>query len=107
MEQYEAELRYRPWGESRNPTGTTPTTYRFTGQREQSEIGLYYYGARWMDPALGRFTSPDCIIPGAGGGVFCARHPANELATERRWNAIPQSGAARFWVGWVEGTISA
>ncbi len=36
------------------------------GQREQSEIGLYYYNARWYDSALGRFTSPDTIIPGAG-----------------------------------------
>ncbi len=36
------------------------------GQREQSEIGLYYYGARWYDSSLGRFTSPDTIVPGAG-----------------------------------------
>jgi hypothetical protein len=64
---FSAELRYKPLannklryslkksrlggisrGETRNPTGTTPTTYRFTGQREQSEIGLYYYGVRWF-----------------------------------------------------------
>ncbi len=36
------------------------------GQREQSEIGLYYYGARWYDSSLGRFTTPDSIVPGAG-----------------------------------------
>ncbi len=54
------------FGESRSPTGTTPTTFRFTGQREQSEIGLYFYNARWYDSSLGRFTSPDTIVPGAG-----------------------------------------
>jgi hypothetical protein len=32
------ELWYKPWGESRGtPYGTTPTTYRFTGQREGCE----------------------------------------------------------------------
>jgi len=61
-----AELRYRPWGEIRYTSGTTPTTYRYTGQREQAEIGLYYYGVRWYDNALGRFTQPDTIIPGTG-----------------------------------------
>jgi len=30
------------------------TSYRYTGQR-LAEAGLYFYGARWYDPALGRF----------------------------------------------------
>jgi len=41
-----AELRYKPWGETRFSTGTTPTTWRFTGQREDATIGLYFYNAR-------------------------------------------------------------
>ena len=61
-----AELRYKAWGETRYTWGTTPTTYRYTGQREQAEIGLYYYGARWYDPYISRFTQPDTIVPGAG-----------------------------------------
>jgi len=43
-----AEVRYRPWGRNRFVSGSTPTTYRFTGQREESSIGLYDYGARWV-----------------------------------------------------------
>ena len=44
------ELWYKPWGESRGtPFGTTPTTYRFTGQREDASLGLYFYGARYYD----------------------------------------------------------
>ena len=61
-----AEVRHRPWGQNRFVFGTTPTTYRFTGQREESSIGLYYYGARWYDPALGRFIQPDTIVPNPG-----------------------------------------
>jgi RHS repeat-associated protein len=43
--------------------GTTPTDYRFTDQQEIATIGLYNYGARFYDPSLGRFVSPDTIIP--------------------------------------------
>jgi RHS repeat-associated protein len=28
-----------------------------------AELGLYYYGARWYDPGIMRFTSPDTLIP--------------------------------------------
>ncbi len=43
-----------------------PTPYRFTGQRLDTGTGLYYYGARYYDAALGRFISADTIVPGAG-----------------------------------------
>jgi hypothetical protein len=42
-----AELRYEAWGENRYTWGDTPTTYRFTGQREDDTIGLYFYNARY------------------------------------------------------------
>jgi len=61
-----AEVRYKPWGENRYNNGTTPTTYRFTGQRREGELGLYFYNARWYDPAIGRFVSADTIVPEPG-----------------------------------------
>ena len=54
------------WGETRVNTGTTFTTWRFTGQREDATIGLYFYNARYYDPLLGRFTQPDTIVPNPG-----------------------------------------
>jgi RHS repeat-associated protein len=60
------ELRYRAFGVTRFSSGTTPTSYRYTGQREEAGLGLYYYGARWYDPALGRFIQPDTIVPDPG-----------------------------------------
>jgi RHS repeat-associated protein len=35
---------------------------KFTGQRLDT-TGLYYYGARYYDPGIGRFISPDSIVP--------------------------------------------
>jgi RHS repeat-associated protein len=46
---------------------TAPSSPRcFTGQIEKPELGLYFYNARWYDPALGRFTQPDSLIPQPG-----------------------------------------
>lgn len=52
----QGEMWYKPWGEPRGvPYGTTPTDYRYTGQREESDLNLYWLGFRMYDPRLGRF----------------------------------------------------
>jgi|GEM_PF-2540258 len=56
---------YYPYGAERR-SGSLPTPYRYTGQRWESAIGLYFYNARWYDPALGRFIQPDSIVPEPG-----------------------------------------
>jgi len=48
-----------PWGEARG-SDITQTTLNFTGQRKDG-TGLLYYGARYYDPVLGRFVSPDSL----------------------------------------------
>jgi RHS repeat-associated protein len=70
------ETRYKPWGEVRytTPNKTLPTRFTFTGQYSyvsdeatdlgSAGFGLMFYNARFYDPALGRFSSPDTIIPG-------------------------------------------
>jgi RHS repeat-associated protein len=60
-----SSMRYTAFGEIRAASGSTSTDYRYTGQRSEAEIGLYYYVARFYDPALGRFISADSIVPGA------------------------------------------
>ena len=60
------ELRYYPYGAVRYNAGNQVTTYRFTGQRWDSGTALYYYGARWFDPAVGRFLAADTIVPQPG-----------------------------------------
>jgi RHS repeat-associated protein len=46
--------------------GSLPTTYNYTGQRLDGSAGLLYYGARYYDPALGRFIQPDTLVPEPG-----------------------------------------
>jgi RHS repeat-associated protein len=53
-------VKYLPFGETRaNPD--IPTDKLFTGQRLDG-TGLYYYNARYYDPTIGRFISPDTVI---------------------------------------------
>jgi RHS repeat-associated protein len=57
------ENRYKAFGETRYTSGTIPTTFGFTGQRQESGLGLSFYNARWYDPALGRFVQADILVP--------------------------------------------
>ncbi len=61
-----AEARYKPYGEElRAPGGDPlPTDFGFTGQRNEASFGLMDYNARYYSPVLGRFISPDTIVPG-------------------------------------------
>jgi uncharacterized protein RhaS with RHS repeats len=53
------DIKYFPYGATRS--SAVSTAYRFTGQRLDNSTGLYYYGARYYDPALGRFVQADSI----------------------------------------------
>lgn len=44
-------------------SGTTdPNHFKWNGKELDAETGLYYFGARYYSPGLGRFTSPDPTI---------------------------------------------
>ena len=58
-----AERRYLPWGEERYVDAEMPTDRLYTGQIKDRYINIYDYGARRYDQNLGRFLSPDTIIP--------------------------------------------
>ena len=57
-----ANAGYFPFGATMRSTGTMPTDHLFTDQ-QQDGSGLYYYGARYYDPTIGHFISPDTMIP--------------------------------------------
>jgi RHS repeat-associated protein len=53
---------YLPFGGTFKAEGTGGTDWRYTGQRQDEGSGLYYYNARYYDPTLGRFITPDTLI---------------------------------------------
>jgi RHS repeat-associated protein len=62
---------YYPYGstsyQSVRARTETPKRYRFTGRERDTETGLYYHGARYYAPWLGRWTS--CDPAGLADGV--------------------------------------
>ena len=55
---------YDAYGSWRGDLSTVNTENQFTDQK-RDDTGLYYYGARYYDPELGTFVSPDTIVPDA------------------------------------------
>ncbi len=71
-----AENRYRPYGERTDVqlAVNTPRESRgWIGERDDPETGLTYLNARYYDPALGRFITPDWFDP-TGPGVGTNRY---------------------------------
>jgi len=67
--------------------------FKFTGREYCPELGLYYYRARWYDPAVGRFISQDPIGFSAGDANLY-RYVGNAPG-----DGIDPSGAAKINLG--------
>ncbi|MCM2356850.1 MAG: RHS domain-containing protein [Geobacteraceae bacterium] len=52
---------YRPFGEEQSVTQTQVNDKRFVGKEKDTETGLSYFGARYMDAKTGRFIAPDPV----------------------------------------------
>jgi RHS repeat-associated protein len=77
-----SSIEYQPFGES-STTGSEED-YQFTG-KEKDASGLYYFGARYYDPQVGRFTTKD-PLPGRiqspqtlNRYVYCLNNPLKYL----------------------------
>ncbi|MBF0386191.1 MAG: RHS repeat-associated core domain-containing protein, partial [Candidatus Omnitrophica bacterium] len=67
--------------------------YYFTGKPFDDETGLYYYGARYYSPQIGRFITPDTIVQSPGDPQtlnrysYCGNNPVNRIdPTGHKWS---------------------
>ncbi|WP_081984420.1 RHS repeat-associated core domain-containing protein [Treponema sp. OMZ 838] len=78
--QYE-HIEYTPYGElwiEEVAAGLDKLPFRFTGKEMDEETGLYYYGARYLDPKYSRWLSGDPALSyyvdgksnGSSGGIY-------------------------------------
>jgi RHS repeat-associated protein len=50
---------YEAFGNSTASSGNTPNLYRYTGEQLDTNTGMYYLRARFLDVAIGRFVASD------------------------------------------------
>ena len=86
---------YDAWGGSYYEHGQGTVTDRlYTGQT-RVEQDLYYYGARWYDPSLGRFLQADTILPVQQGTqgwdryAYVNNNPVNGTDPTGMWMCDP------------------
>ena len=91
-----ASRAYYAYGSERAATGDLQTDRTFTGQKSDA-TGLLYYNARYYDPALGTFISPDSLVPNpasvidhnrflyARGNPLKYSDPTGHWALDRAW----------------------
>ena len=71
---------YLPYGELLvdEHTSSEDIPYKFNGKELDQETGLYYYGARYMNPVTSLWYGVDALTekyPTIGGYVYCAGNP--------------------------------
>ncbi len=66
--------RYDPFGRSRISPVTDLTDRGFTGHKMDDELGLIYMNARYYLPEIGRFISPDPLVPDPGSSQAHGRY---------------------------------
>jgi RHS repeat-associated protein len=83
---------YTPYGEvwieweNRNVQRNEALPFRFTGKELDEETGLYYYGARYLDPRVSRWLSADPAV-----GEYIPEAPVDDEARRRNGN-LPGMG---------------
>ncbi|MFA4842653.1 MAG: RHS repeat-associated core domain-containing protein, partial [Candidatus Omnitrophota bacterium] len=105
------KIEYAPYGAIASTEPRTPNPvpkYLYTG-KELDGTGLYYYGARYYDPEIGRFITPDTIVQAPydpqsfNRYSYCRNNPINYIdPTGHKWSW------GKFWssfVGAVLGVI--
>jgi RHS repeat-associated protein len=99
---------YYPYGSTsyqamRNDTEASKR-YRYTGKERDDESGLYYYGARYYAPWVGRWIScdPVGIVSGSNLYLFVSGNPIRNIDNNGLWET-DMHFAGVYWSGRMMG----
>ncbi|WP_311155657.1 TIGR02594 family protein, partial [Prevotella histicola] len=98
--QYDA---YLPYGELLvdEHSSSEEMPHKFNGKQFDEETGLYYYGARYMNPVTSLFLGIDTKVelkPNYGGSLYCLQNPILLIDPDGNWernsdgNLVAQHG---------------
>ena len=104
----EQRIEYYPYGKTYLSDGTKTTNYKYTGKEEDPTTALYFYGARYYDPDIGRFITPDTIVPNPYNPQdlnrysYCNNNPINYTdPSGHKWSW------KKFWNSFAGGVVAA
>ena len=89
--QYDA---YLPYGELLvdEHSSSEELPYKFNGKQMDEETGLYYYGARYMDPKISMWLGVDPMIekyPEISPYIYCHNNPIVLIDPDGRQSKVP------------------
>ncbi|MDO8527212.1 MAG: RHS repeat-associated core domain-containing protein, partial [Deltaproteobacteria bacterium] len=68
-------VRYDPFGNVNFLNGSDHNPFLFAGKQYDQSTGLYYFGARYYDPLLGRFLNRDPLYQGTNHYTYAENNP--------------------------------
>ena len=98
--QYDA---YLPYGELLvdEHSSSEDLPYKFNGKQFDDETGLYYYGARYMNPMASVWYGVDPLaekFPNIGAYVYCHGNPINMIDPDGKDDyKLNKNGQISFW----------
>ena len=98
--QYDA---YLPYGELLvdEHSSSEDLPYKFNGKQFDDETGLYYYGARYMNPITSLWYGVDPLaekFPNIGAYVYCHGNPINMIDPDGKDDyKLNKNGQISFW----------
>jgi RHS repeat-associated protein len=87
-------IEYTPYGElwvERTASDLAKTPFRFTGKELDEETGLYYYGARYLNPQTSMWLSADPAM-----GEYIPRAPVDDEARKYNQNLPGMGGVFNY-----------
>ncbi|MFH1202244.1 MAG: RHS repeat-associated core domain-containing protein [Candidatus Omnitrophota bacterium] len=94
---------FTPYGSVSQQAGTFDPKHKFTGKELDASTGLYFYGARYYDPTIGRFITADTIVQSPydpqslNRYSYCRNNPLNYTdPTGHSWKKFWNSFAGAF-----------